>query len=148
MSLLKDKGGFFNDKEGASIYTFQYKGKEFNGYSMCHKDDFDMKSEFVGLALAELRAYNEYLKYRRSETIIKRQTLKSIYADISKTHDFDGTSKYAKTIAHAIAQACEDIALIEEGIELNRLTINSKIEAREKLYQKIRANRKKDESAV
>ena len=69
----KYKIKFSNYNEEKNIYYIvisTYLG-EFDAICKLHEEDFDIKSNFFGYMIAEMRAYNKYLK--RQKYIIKQQ---------------------------------------------------------------------------
>ncbi len=144
MSILKKAFYDFDEKTGKATFLYRYKGYEFWGEADCHEDDYDMKSELVGLQLAENRAYLDFLKVRRRELQTRYETLQGVYNYLSDDKEFDITSSYGKKLAKEIEDTSYKLQNCRDGIKALPKMIQDGIDRREDLYQKIRERRKNE----
>lgn len=74
---------YHNKESGLSMLTIQNKYGIFYGSSLCHKDDMENYSEFVGLRYAEIRADMKFAQVRLKQEKIKLQTVENLLKDIN-----------------------------------------------------------------
>lgn len=115
------------------------------GVATCAKEDLDMCSRLTGESLSEKRAYIAYYRGKKKKLKAELKTLKDLYNNLSCSHRFDETSYEAKMIRKHIYIKQKEITEMEKYISLIETFVSETIDLKEKLYQKIRANRKAKE---
>lgn len=142
MSKLKRVELNYNEDRKEATCKYRYKHHEFIGSSKCHEDDYDFSSKFVGLGLAEQRAYLEYLKVKREELAVRYQTLKGFYEQLKADKNFDVNSTYSRKMAAEIVYCHYELTDCRMAIREIPKRMDSSIKAREEMYQKLRKTRK------
>lgn len=141
MSKLKRKEYNFNKETGEATFKYTYKGHTFTGKAYTHEDDKDMMTEFIGLELADNRAFVQYLKVRRAELETRLQALQGMYNYLSDDKNFDLSSSYARKFRLEILDTKNELDNCRIAIKDIPKFMKSKIEGRDEIYKKVRARR-------
>lgn len=115
------------------------------GVATCANEDLDMCSRLTGESLSERRAYIAYYRGKKKKLKAELKTLKDLYSNLSCSHRFDETSYEAKMIKKHIYIKQKEITEIEGYIKILETFVSETISLKDKLYQKIRAERKAKE---
>lgn len=145
MGKLKTRLMDFNKETGTATCIYGYKGHLLVGEAQCHEDDMDMCSELVGMKLAETRAYLKFLKVRRDELTIRKDTLEGVFRNMMTSKDFIPYSSYAKKIQQSICETRCELHEVREAIANIPPYLKQDIEERDVLYKKLRKRRSGEE---
>lgn len=132
------------DKEnGVSTCVITNKqGKIFVGMAQCHPDDVDMKSEYTGSAIAEMRAERAALRDMRDNEIIPElRALRELYGSMKHSTKFNPKSYENIMLQRMIRQKEAELADVRLLVSQQNQNIKEFIYEKEKCYQGIRRNR-------
>jgi hypothetical protein len=118
------------------------QGKVFVGIAECHPDDADMKSEYTGSAIAEMRAEKAALQDMRDNEIIPElRALRELYGTMKHSTRFNPKSYENIMLQKLIRQKEAELADIRLLVAQQNQAIKEFIFEKEKCYQGIRRNR-------
>ena len=109
---------FWDEKTGKSIFTINYKNKQFIGSAQCCEEDIEYKSEIFGEALAQNRATRQYFAFIRDDEIIPElKSLNQLYYSMKHSTQFNPQSYEAKMLFRQIKQREEDLKILKFSIQ-------------------------------
>lgn len=128
-------------ENGEALCIIKDKENVYYGIAKCHPEDMDMKSERTGCFIAEERAKIMMLSHKRDELKIELKALKKYYASMNKSKYFDKTSYPIRRLLDHISKIEADITDVKELLQYEKNFLNTYINEKEKLYQRIRHNK-------
>ena len=130
----------YNEEVGCSTCEIIYHNKKFQGYSFCHEDDMDFKSERVGMSIAEARANIEVMRFIRDcEIKPALKALRHLYHNIICGRNFNLKSHEIKMLLRSIQRMEKELDAINNDIADERKYLKDYISGKDKLYNKLRA---------
>lgn len=106
---------FYNPVTGYAKITFTYKNYTFSGEAQCHPQDHP--NEFIGMQLANTRAFIKYFRFIRDNEIKPGlAALKQLYYSMKHSKNFNPKSYEAKMLYRQIRIKEDDLAEIKESI--------------------------------
>lgn len=137
----------WDPEAGVATCTLIDKDNTFIGYAVCAPDDIDMMSEKTGCQIAQWRAELDfYIHVRDNELKPQIQAVNHLLSMMSQRKDFNPKSRDAKMMYSFYRQKENDLAVIKDMIATKKQMLKEYIEEKDKFYQRVRANRKKDEN--
>lgn len=134
----------YNDTIGMSICTIIDKGKTYQGFAWCSKEDQDMKNEKTGLTIAEFRAHIAQAKgIRDNEIKPGLAALKQAKYAINQSKYFNKNSYEYRMLEQQINNYEEDLIFIKNTIALQKAKLKQYMDQKKDFYEKIRKNRQK-----
>lgn len=125
----------WNEETGIAICEIPIGDKIFIGDAFCADEDEDMKSEKVGLEIAEKRAYIDYFKHCRDNEIKpKLAALNQLYYSMKDSKKFNPKSYEAKMLKRQIYMYEDSLKGIKELIRTYRYDLKRLIDVKENLY--------------
>ena len=107
----------YDSVRGLATYTLFYKDLKFGGAAFCHPDDEDMKSQMIGLTIAESRATLKYLRHiRDNELRPQLASLKQLMYSMNHSKQYNRKSYEARMLYRHIQMYEEDLKNITEDI--------------------------------
>ena len=116
--------------------------KKYIGVAVCHPDDEDMSSEKTGCEIAFRRAQIEYIKSYRDGIKYELRGLKQLYYSMNRSKYFNPKSYENIMIQRQIRLREFDLAMAKEMLAAAQEELMVFINEKEKLYKRIRFNRK------
>ena len=133
----------WNQETGEATYTIYYKNLTFTGYATCHPDDEDMKSQMMGLTIAESRATLNYLRHVRDNDLRPQlKSLKQLMYSIVHSKQYNRKSYEVRMLYRHIQMLEEDLKNITEDISRIKFFLWRYMREKEELHQTIREKRK------
>lgn len=133
----------WNQETGEATYTIYYKNLTFVGRACCHPDDEDMKSQMMGLTIAESRATLNYLRHIRDNDLRPQlKSLKQLMYSMNHSKQYNRKSYEARTLYRHIQMLEEDLKNITENISRIKFFLWRYMREKEELHQTIREKRK------
>lgn len=71
---------------------------QFTGSVFCRPEDREMKSDYFGWTLAEIKAEIKYTKAKRREVLAKKEALTRFLREMSQTRTYDPNAFWVKKI--------------------------------------------------
>lgn len=141
---MKNEPIFQWDKDyGSALCILTEGNNSFVGYANCHPDDEDMMSEKTGLTIALYRAEIKFYQHIKNNEIKPQlKALKQVYYAMNRSKKFNPNSYENKMLQRQIHQLEIDLDTIKDLLDNKKETLRDYINEKEKLYQKIRDNRK------
>lgn len=132
----------WNEEAGIAICELTVGDRIFIGDAFCADEDEDMKSEKVGMEIAEKRAFIDYFKHCR-DNVIKPQlaALKHYYYCIKDSKKFNPKSYEVKMLKRQMAMLEDSLETVKQLIRQNRYELKRLIDTKEEMYQHIRKMR-------
>ena len=125
----------WNEEAGIAICEITVGDKIFVGDAFCAEEDEDMKSEKVGLEIAEKRAFLDFFKHCRDNEIKpKLAVLNQLYYSMKDSKKFNPQSYEAKMLKRQIHIQEDSLRGIKELIRTYRYDIKRLIDSKEELY--------------
>lgn len=147
MELYK-KAKFDWDKDLMMAHcTINAKGDgEFIGVAFCHDDDADMCNQLTGETIAYFRACISYYKFLRNNRIKPGlKALKQLLYSSNRSKHYNPDSYESKMLRSQISVYEDELAGINEAIEILERDLNDYINVKDEKYKIIRQNRKAKE---
>lgn len=134
----------WDEENGVAICTITDGDKVYTGKAFCHEDDWDMKSERTGMVIANIRADIHYWVAQREALVAQEKLLKDLLTSIRSSKKFNNKeySYYAITQKNKFVKL--ELERVRLRIEMLRVDLYELINKKEALYQRIRANRRKE----
>ena len=133
----------WNQETGEATYTIYYKDLTFTGKATCHPDDEDMKSQLMGLTIAERRALISYMSHvLNNELKPKLAAYKQLYYNMKHSKKFNPKGYEAKMIYRQIEIFEDDIFHVRETINSHKFSLREYLRGKEELHQTLREKRK------
>lgn len=119
------------------------EGHIFQGKAVCHPEDMEFASEYVGYDIATERAIIDYLKYVKRDVLMPGlKALNQLYYSINKSKEFSYKHYETRMLMRQIRMKESDIELITESIAIRSDNLARYIESKGETYKKIREMRK------
>jgi hypothetical protein len=132
----------WDEETGTATVSCKGKYRDYVGVAHVHPDDNDMKSQLVGIQIAEQRLQIEILKdYIHSELEPGLAALKQLYFSMKHSSHFSPRSYEAKMLYKQIKLKEEDLADAKELLRNVKSALKHYIDIKEKNYQAIRKKR-------
>lgn len=135
-------------EDGSALCIIQSRDKTYYGVATCHPNDRDMMSEKTGCEIAYMRACLMSLRGVKDELKTELKGLKKYYHSINTSKYFNPESYEVRRLIFHMEHIEADIAALKILIQEQRKNIQEFISRKEKFYEKIRRNRKADETLV
>ena len=133
----------WNQETGEATYTIYYKNLTFTGKATCHPDDEDMKSQMMGLTIAESRATLNYLRHVRDNDLRPQlKSLKQLMYSMNHSKQYNRKSYEARMLYRHIQMLEEDLKNITEDISRIKYFLWRYMIEKEELHQVLREKRK------
>ena len=133
----------WNQEIGEATYTIYYKNLTFTGKAICHPDDEDMKSQMMGLTIAETRATLSYLRHVRDNDLRPQlKSLKQLMYSMNHSKQYNRKSYEARMLYRHIQMLEEDLKNITEDISRIKYFLWRYMLEKEELHQILREKRK------
>lgn len=116
--------------------------KKYIGVAVCHPDDEDMASEKTGCEIALRRANIEYIKSIRDQIKHELGALEHLYYVMNRSKQFNPKSYENIMLQRQIRLKKIDLATIKDMLTKEQEDLRWFINEKEKLYKRIRFNRK------
>ena len=117
-------------------------GKKYIGIAVCHPDDEDMASEKTGCEIALRRANIEYIKAIRDQIKHELGALEHLYYVMNRSKQFNPKSYENIMLQRQIRLKKIDLATIKDMLTNEQENLRWYVNEKEKLYKRIRFNRK------
>ena len=141
--MKKEPTYTWNQETGEATYTIYYKNLTFTGKATCHPDDEDMKSQMMGLTIAESRATLNYLRHVRDNDLRPQlKSLKQLMYSINHSKQYNRKSYEARMLYRHIQMLEEDVKNITEDISRIKYFLWRYMIEKEELHQVLREKRK------
>ena len=133
----------YDSVRGLATYTLFYKDLTFGGAAFCHPDDEDMKSQMIGLTIAESRATLNYLRHiRDNELQPQLASLKQLMYSMNHSKQYNRKSYEARMLYRHIQMYEEDLKNIKQEISRIKFFLWRYMHEKEELHQTLREKRK------
>lgn len=116
--------------------------KKYIGVAVCHPDDEDMASEKTGCEIALRRANIEYIKSIRDQIKHELGALEHLYYVMNRSKQFNPKSYENIMLQRQIRLKKIDLATIKDMLTKEQENLRWYVNEKEKLYKRIRFNRK------
>lgn len=116
--------------------------KKYIGVAVCHPDDEDMASEKTGCEIALRRANIEYIKSIRDQIKHELGALEHLYYVMNRSKQFNPKSYENIMLQRQIRLKKTDLATIKDMLTKEQENLRWYVNEKEKLYKRIRFNRK------
>lgn len=116
--------------------------KKYIGIAVCHPDDEDFTSEKTGCEIAVRRAEIEYIKAARDKLKNELGALEHLYYVMNRSKHFNPKSYENIMLQRQIKLKKSDLATIKEMLTTAQENLRWYVDEKEKLYKKLRFNRK------
>lgn len=134
----------YDPATGKSICHMQYKNEIFIGEATCHPHDTDMMSERVGCYIAEVRAAIKCTQFIKNHELRPAlQALKHLESIYKTSPQCDENSKEFLMLRRQIQQVQKQLAAAQNEIALLKQNLKEYIDAKDKIYNKIRKDKKR-----
>lgn len=142
--MAKNQPMFEWDQETGSALCVLTDGENtFVGTAHCHEQDLDMCSEKTGCTIALYRAEIEYYKHIKNNILIPQlNALNQLYYSMNRSKYFNPKGYENIMLQRQIRQRKFDLDTITELLTTKKAKLKSYLDEKEKLYQRIRFNRK------
>ena len=131
----------WDPEEGSALYKIEMDNNVFYGSARCHPDDESIKSEKIGLEIAEIRARLNILRYLRdSEYKPQLKILKHLQSNMMTSKKYNKKSYEARMLWRQINILENDLRSIKEMIKSCNKYIADTIASAES-YQKYKNGR-------
>ena len=131
------------EETGEATYTIYYNNLTFTGRATCHPDDEDMKSQMLGLRIAETRALLAYMRHIRDNELRPQiASLKQLYYSMKHSKQYNPKSYEAKMLYRQIDSLEEDLHNLRIEINTIRFRHLQYMREKEELHQVLREKRK------
>ena len=118
-------------------------GRSHVGVAQCHEHDADMKSEKVGIEIANRRAEIATLKsYVNDELKPRLRALKQLYYSMNRSKHFNEKSYENKMLWSQIRLIKNELATVKETIAELEEDLIRYIDQKDDFYKKVRKHRK------
>lgn len=114
----------------------------FIGTAICSEEDSDMKSQLTGQEIAYRRAYIEYLKYLKHYYKIQYKTLRDFQKNVENCKYYNPEFQIESLLSKNVRQLKNTLATVTAHVKVEQKSLQAYIEAKAKIYQKIREGRK------
>lgn len=115
----------------------------FVGTAKCCEEDLDMKSKLTGSDIAWRRAYIKYLKNLKKESSIQLKTLSDFQKSIKNCRYYNEDFQIENMLSKKIKEFENKVKYYQTKIKIESESLTAYINAKDKIYQKIRENRNK-----
>lgn len=126
-----------------TVCTIQIRDRKYVGTTYCHSEDLDMESQKIGEEIASQRAVVKLLKDSKKHYAAQVKTLTDFYSSLGKVKKSYVTYRIEKEIAMLNATIEE----LKEAIDSIEEQIKDYINGKQTFQNKVRALRKKNETA-
>lgn len=116
----------------------------FVGMARCCEDDLDMKSKMTGSDIAWRRAYIKYLKNLKKESNIQLKALSDFQKSIKNCKYYNEDFQIENMLNKKIKRLENKVKYYQIKIKNESESLTAYINAKDKIYQKIRENRDKN----
>ncbi len=141
--MKKEPTYTWNQETGEATYTIYYKNLTFTGKATCHPDDEDMKSQMMGLTIAESRATLNYLRHVRDNDLRPQlKSLKQLMYSMNHSKQYNRKSYEARMLYRHIQMLEEDLKNITDDISRIKFFLWHYMHEKEELHQTLREKRK------
>lgn len=131
------------EETGEATYTIYYNNLTFTGRATCHPDDEDMKSQMLGLRIAETRALLAYMRHIRDNELKPQiASLKQLYYSMKHSKQYNPKSYEAKMLYRQINSLEEDLFNLKNEICNIKFHHFRYMREKEELHTLLRAKRK------
>lgn len=136
---------FFDEDKGITTCNYRVGDKIFIGKAYCHSDDFDFKAKITGEHIAKHRADIKRLKYELNCNLRPGlAALKQLYFSVDRSKSYNKTDYLAKALVRQIKIKESEIELLKDIIKDQEDSLKNYIDEKEKLYQRLRKMRDKE----
>lgn len=133
----------WNEQTGEATFTIYYNNLTFTGHAICHPDDEDMKSQMMGLTIAEDRALLAYMRHiRDNELIPQLASLKQLFYSMKHSKQYNPKSYEARMLYRHIDSLEEDLFNLKNEICNIKWRHFHYMREKEELHQILREKRK------
>ena len=112
------------------------------GIAVCHPEDEDMTSEKTGCEIAFRRASIKVLQASRTQIKHELGALKQLYYSMNRSKQFQKKSYETRMLYRQIKIKEADLGTVREMLHAAQADLREFIDEKEKLYKRIRFNRK------
>lgn len=145
--MKSKKPQYIWDEETGVASCILYDGNDvYVGTATCHPDSFDMKSEKIGLTIAQMRAEIKALNNYKNNLKAGYAALKQLYYSINQSQKWNPESYESRMIVRQMQLKQLDITTINEEIQDRKHNLKQYITDHFNFQQKIRAKRKMDKT--
>lgn len=111
----------------------------FVGTAFCHEDDMDMCSELTGQTIAYFRACISYYKFLKNNRIKPGlKALKQAFYSMNRSKKFNPDGYETKILRSQISLYEEELAGIEDAIDILNQDLKDYINIKDEKYKKMR----------
>lgn len=134
----------YDAEAGVATCALEIDNDVFYGIATCAPEDFDMMSEFTGTYIAEKRAEIKYLQHIKNNRVKPvYEELKHIFSLLEMSSKYNPKSHEAKILKRQMKFYKDALVELKIDIATEKQNLNTYINDKEKLYQTLRRNRKK-----
>lgn len=135
----------FDEESGKTICKMIEGDNIFYGGAYCHPEDSDFKAKMTGEHIAAMRARIKKLKHELNNVLKPGlAALNQLYFSINRSKRYQKSSYEAKAIRRQIKIKEAEINLLKDIIKDQQDELKNYIDNKEKLYQRTRKIRDKE----
>ena len=141
MELIKSD---YNKETGLAFVEIKTRLGNFSAFAKPHKEDMDIKSNYLGCFIAEMKATIQYYKEEQKILKIKINTLENYQKLIKGLKEYNQYSRENRKLRRMIYELKEDSKFLDKEIENLKQVIEDSCKDKRIFLKRIEKIRKED----